>query len=68
MQGTENYNDIINLSRPTSKTYPKMPREKRAAQFAAVTMVKLGDLNIPEISDYGAWEDWYGNQTDAWCE
>ncbi|MEE0433867.1 MAG: hypothetical protein UDB11_00470 [Peptococcaceae bacterium] len=68
MQKTENYDDIINLSRPTSKTYPKMPPSKRAAQFAAVTMVKLGDLDVPEVADYGSWDEWYGDQTDIWCD
>lgn len=28
------YGDMINMSRPISKTHPKMPMEKRAAQFA----------------------------------
>lgn len=62
------YSDIINLSRPTSKTYPKMPQAKRAAQFAAVTFVQVGDLAAPEVDNYGPWDDWYGDQTDVWCE
>lgn len=31
---TNRYNDIINLTRPISKTHPQMPIENRAAQFA----------------------------------
>lgn len=73
INSAESYNDIINLSRPTSKTYPKMPREKRAAQFraaqfAAVTFVQISDLKAPDVTDYGPWDDWYGDQTDVWCE
>lgn len=31
---TNRYNDIINLTRPVSKSHPQMPIENRAAQFA----------------------------------
>lgn len=30
----EQYSDIINLPRPEPRYYPRMPIEKRAAQFA----------------------------------
>lgn len=29
------YEDIVNLPNPTSRTHPRMPREHRAAQFSA---------------------------------
>lgn len=31
---TRDYNDIINLPAPTSKTHPRMPMANRAAQFS----------------------------------
>lgn len=62
------YTDIRHMSRPVSK-YPQPTRQQRAAQFAAVTMVKFGDIDEPEIREYHSWDDWYGDQThDGWCE
>ena len=34
MRKIEQYRDIINLPRPEPRCYPRMPLEKRAAQFA----------------------------------
>ena len=63
------YSDIINLPRPEpSPRHPRMSMAKRAAQFRPVSMVDIPEPVSEEIPDYGDWEDWYGDQTDVWCE
>lgn len=65
------YSDIIHMARhEPSIRHPRMSRAKRAAQFAAVTMVTLPKPTDQIIDDYGDWDDWYGDQStaDDWCE
>ncbi len=42
------YNDMIDLSKPISKKYPLMPREKRAVQFAPFAALTGYDACLAE--------------------
>ncbi len=46
----KNYDDIINLPHPTSKTRPRMPMEARAAQFGAFRALNGHEEMIEETA------------------
>lgn len=48
----KSYDDILKLSRPISKKYPKMSRENRAAQFAPFAALTGHDAAIAETGRY----------------
>lgn len=48
-----------------SARHPRMPREKRAAQFRPVTMTPPPSRDPEEIKEY--W-DWLGDQSQYWIE
>lgn len=45
-----NYDDIINLPHPTSKKFPRMPLEERAAQFSPFAALTGYDAVIRETA------------------
>lgn len=47
---TDNYEDIINLPHPTSKKFPRMPMEERAAQFSPFAALTGYDALIRETA------------------
>ena len=47
---TDNYEDIINLPHPTSKHFPRMPLEERAAQFSPFAALTGYDALIRETA------------------
>ena len=47
---TDNYDDIINLPHPTSRRFPRMPLEERAAQFSPFAALTGYDALIRETA------------------
>ncbi|MBO4757581.1 MAG: hypothetical protein J5577_03920 [Bacteroidales bacterium] len=47
---TDNYDDIINLPHHTSRQFPRMPLEERAAQFSPFAALTGYDAIIREAA------------------
>lgn len=47
---TDKYDDIINLPHPTSKKFPRMPLQERAAQFSPFAALTGFDSIIRETA------------------
>ncbi len=47
---TDNYDDLLNLSHPTSKTHPRMSRLDRAAQFSPFAALTGYDDAVKETA------------------